>query len=425
MTIWHETTLGQLLKIEHGFAFKSKYFSEAGEFVVLTPGNFHESGGFRARPGKDRFYQGKFPSKYLLDKNDLIVAMTEQGEGLLGSAALVPDANRYLHNQRLGRVTVKTGSDKRFVYYLFNTDLVRRQIRNSSSGAKVRHTSPERIYQIKVFVPEETCQQKIAAILYSYDELIEINKRRIALLEKLAEEIYREWFVRFRFPGHESRKATSEFLKGCQLRDLDSLADEVKVAIKKKDLTGEEKYLGLEHIPRRSIAIKEWATADTIESNKLLFQERDILFSKIRPYLHKVAISHFSGICSSDTIILRPKKKIYEGYLLFTVFSDTFIDLSTAASRGTKMPRADWGFLKKLQIRVPDEKLLQPYQTQFDELFSQIVNLLRVNELAATCREQLLPRLISGKLAVDNLDIQFPPSMAKELEEQQSVAVYA
>jgi type I restriction enzyme S subunit len=207
------------------------------------------------------------------------------------------------------------------------------------------------------------------------------------------------------------------------VRTLDSFANEIKRGVKKKDLADEEKYIGLEHIPRRSIALKEWATTDTVESNKLLFQERDILFGKIRPYLHKVALAHFRGVCSSDTIVLRPSEKFYEGYLLFTVFSDTFIELATVASKGTKMPRADWGFLKKLELAVPDEKLLKAYQAQFEVLFSQVVNLLRANDLLSSSRDRLLPRLISGKLPVEDLKIQFPPGMAEELSAERDVAL--
>lgn len=254
-------------------------------------------------------------------------------------------------------------------------------------------------------------QQKIAAIPSAYDELIENNQRRIELLEKMAEEIYREWFVRLRFPGHEKVKKIKGVPEGWEVRTLASFASEIKRGIKKKNLADAERYLGLEHIPRRSISIKEWATASTVDSDKLLFQDRDILFGKIRPYLHKVALAHFSGACSSDTIVLRPKEKFYEGYLLFTVFSDTFIELATVASKGTKMPRADWGFLKQLELAVPDVKLLKMFQTKFELLFSQIVNLLRANEVLTASRDLLLPRLISGTLSVEHLDIQFPPGM--------------
>jgi type I restriction enzyme, S subunit len=83
MEEWRPTTLRDLLKAEHGYAFKGEYFSDSGHYVLLTPGNFHEEGGFKLRPGKDRFYVGEIPDRYILPKGSMIVAMTEQAEGLL------------------------------------------------------------------------------------------------------------------------------------------------------------------------------------------------------------------------------------------------------------------------------------------------------------------------------------------------------
>ena len=102
--------LGNVIKIKHGYAFKGEYFVDKGQYIVLTPGNFYERGGFKLRPDKDRFYSGQFPNEYILNKGDLILAMTEQGEGLLGSPALIPIANKYLHNQRLGLVNITNKS---------------------------------------------------------------------------------------------------------------------------------------------------------------------------------------------------------------------------------------------------------------------------------------------------------------------------
>ena len=112
--------LGDALSIKHGFAFKSTYFADEGSYLVLTPGNFYEGGGFRLRPGKDRAYVGDLPEDYILEEGDLIIAMTEQGPGLLGSSAIVPEGNRYLHNQRLGLVENLDESvlNKHFLYYL-------------------------------------------------------------------------------------------------------------------------------------------------------------------------------------------------------------------------------------------------------------------------------------------------------------------
>jgi type I restriction enzyme S subunit len=210
MNGWTETSLGELVRVIHGFAFKGEHFADSGDYVVLTPGNFHDRGGFRLRGEKDRCYQAGFPERYLLKRGDMIVAMTEQAEGLLGSAAFIPESCKYLHNQRLGLVRPRNSAKPYFLYCLFNADYVRQQIRNSSSGAKVRHTSPERIYKVKVLAPAPPVQEKIAAVLSAYDDLMENNQRRIALLEKMAEELYREWFVRLRFPGY----GTANFVKG-------------------------------------------------------------------------------------------------------------------------------------------------------------------------------------------------------------------
>lgn len=213
---WKRHKLGELISVKHGWAFKSQHFEDEGRYVVLTPGNFFEEGGFKHRPGKDRSYSGSFASEYLLSEGDLIVAMTEQGPGLLGSAAIIPDSGRFLHNQRIGLVSVKDESRAclKYLYYLFNTAAVRGQLSGSATGTKVRHTAPERICRVEALVPDFPTQKRIAGILSAYDDLIENNRRRIRLLEQAARLLYREWFVHLRFPGHETTKITDGLPEG-------------------------------------------------------------------------------------------------------------------------------------------------------------------------------------------------------------------
>ena len=194
---------------------------------MLTPGNFNEEGGFRLRPEKERFYMGDIPDAYVLEAGDLIVAMTEQGPGLLGSSALIPENGKYLHNQRLGLIhnLDQKRLDKRFLYYLFNTRIVRGQISGSATGTKVRHTAPDRIYRVNVSVPSDTSEQKkIAGILSAYDDLIENNRRRIQLLEQAARLLYKEWFVHLRFPGHEHVQIKDGLPEGWERKTLGDIA---------------------------------------------------------------------------------------------------------------------------------------------------------------------------------------------------------
>jgi type I restriction enzyme, S subunit len=214
MPAWRDCKLGDLLEIKHGYAFLGKHFVNAGSHIVLTPGSFYDEGGFKDKAEKEKWYNGPIPTEYVLDAGDIIVAMTEQAEGLLGSSAIIPRSGVYLHNQRLGLVRLRDESktDKRFVYYLFNTKSVRQQIRASASGVKIRHTAPTRIAEVRVGVPPFPAQRRIASILSSYDDLIENNTRRIKILEEMAQMIYREWFVDFRFPGHENVKTVESEL---------------------------------------------------------------------------------------------------------------------------------------------------------------------------------------------------------------------
>lgn len=168
--------LGEMLSVKHGWSFKGEYFSERGEQCLLTPGNFYEKGGFKPNNGKERYYTGKYPEEYLCHKGDLVVAMTQQAEGLLGSTALVPEDKKYLHNQRIGLITCdETQLNKLFAYYLFMTKSVREQLERSASGTKVKHTSPERIYDVEVEIPDLLSQEKIAKLLMAIDRKISAN----------------------------------------------------------------------------------------------------------------------------------------------------------------------------------------------------------------------------------------------------------
>ena len=229
MATWRECKMGDLLEIKHGFAFLGEHFGSTGTHVVLTPGNFLEEGGFKEKSDKAKWYSGPVPADYVLNEGDLIVAMTEQAEGLLGSSALIPRSGVYLHNQRLGLVQIRDRkqADQHFIYYLFNSKPVRQQIRGSASGTKIRHTAPSRIADVKVSVPPLPVQRRIAGILSAYDELMENSQRRIRLLEAMARALYREWFVHFRFPDHEKHPRVASPLgdipKGWEVGRLDDV----------------------------------------------------------------------------------------------------------------------------------------------------------------------------------------------------------
>ena len=178
---WQKTDLNELIHIKHGFAFKSAYFRESGHYILLTPGSFYEEGGFKNQGNKTKYYIGEIPDTYLLSKNDLLIAMTEQAQGLLGSALFVPEDNLYLHNQRLGKVQIQSNDEicSEFLYLTFNSPFARKQITEQSTGTKVKHTSPDKLKSIICLLPPLPEQQKIAKILSTWDRAISTTERLI------------------------------------------------------------------------------------------------------------------------------------------------------------------------------------------------------------------------------------------------------
>ena len=180
---WVEKPLAELCNIKHGFAFKSEFFSNHGDYIMLTPGNFYESGGYRDRGEKQKYYYGEIPRDYVLEKGDMLVAMTEQAAGLLGSPILIPESDKFLHNQRLGLVIKKPGVawTNEFFFHAFNTHKVRKEIHDSASGVKVRHTSPAKIGEVVVSFPISVAEQ--GAIVSKLNDLTSETHRLESLYQ--------------------------------------------------------------------------------------------------------------------------------------------------------------------------------------------------------------------------------------------------
>ncbi len=200
---WGLNPLNGLVSISHGFPFASKYFVTYGPFRLATPGHFYEEGGFRDVGEKQKFYGGPVPSDYVLRGGDMVIAMTEQADGLLGSAALIPDVEDYLHNQRLGRVkAISSEVDLGYLYYVFNSASYRAKVRETAAGSKVKHTSPEKLLEIAVCLPRLSEQRAIATALNEVDALLGALERLIAKKHDLKQATMQQLLTgQTRLPG--------------------------------------------------------------------------------------------------------------------------------------------------------------------------------------------------------------------------------
>lgn len=169
---WRVAELGEFFQIKHGFAFDGQFFEPWGEYILMTPGHFHEEGGFRDQGEKTKYFTGEIPKDYIFAKDDLVVAMTEQKSGLLGSAAFVPEDGHYLHNQRLGLIVDLDTKrlSKNFLFNVFNLPHLRVEVAKTSTGSKVKHTSPTKLRAVKVGIPPTLDEQEEIATAISTTE---------------------------------------------------------------------------------------------------------------------------------------------------------------------------------------------------------------------------------------------------------------
>ncbi len=193
-------------------------------------------------------------------------------------------------------------------------------------------------------------------------------------------------------------------LTGVEPKQLGDIAQDVRRGINPDSVDPETPYFGLEHLPRKSIALSEWGKAGDVQSTKLAFRKGEILFGKIRPYFHKVGVAPVNGICSSDTIVIQPKEPKFFSIILACVSSEDFVNHATQTSQGTKMPRANWDVLVKYPVLIPPSNLLDQLNEFIEPAVQQIQNLVFKNKNLSKTRDLLLPKLISGEIDVERLD---------------------
>jgi len=199
--------LGDLIDVTRGTSLQGKNYSEEGELIRLTLGNFDSKGGFKENTAKkDIYYIGNVKKEFILQKGDMITPLTEQTFGLLGSMARIPESNKYIQSQDIGLIKCKKEKiEDSFCYYLISSNLVRKQLSAAAQQTKIRHTSPDKIKDVIVDIPELDYQKKAGKILDYITYKIENNNKINEELESMAKTIYDYWFLQFEFPNKEGK----------------------------------------------------------------------------------------------------------------------------------------------------------------------------------------------------------------------------
>lgn len=412
-----QVALGTLLKIRHGHAFKSKFFGDTGSYVVVTPGNFHSAGGFKRKDGEETLYTVTPRQELILKRGDLILALTDlkQTAPILGASALVPESGRYLHNQRIGKVVdIDTARiDEAYLYHLFNWQHVRAQIRASATGSTVRHTAPERIYRVVAPIPALHCQRRIIGILSVYDELIANNSERIAILDQMARTLYCEWFVHYRIPGHRSvslmNSALGRIPEGWRVGRLDSLVEINRSALRTRARPEYIHYVDIKSVSTGAIdRYRYMASAEAPGRARRLVRDGDIIWSTVRPNRRAYALivdPPADLVVSTGFAVLTPARAP-SSFVYLHAAQDGFATHLENCARGATYPAVASRDFAAAPVVVPPAQVLEQFDDRVGAMLRQCCVLRHKNLRLQQTRDFLLPRLLSGAIDVDGLDLR-------------------
>lgn len=348
-----------------------------------------------------------------LNVRELAVATLEVGDLLFARSSLKPEGTgkcsivlalpevttfeSHLIRARLDR----SKADSRYYFYFFQSYLGRATVLSIAKQVGAAGLPGSKLAGLEVPHPPIDIQSRVADVLVAYDDSIDNNCRRITLLEEAARQLYYEWFVRFRFPGREHVRFRDRTPEGWEPTTLGDVCEEIRDSVSPEALEPDTPYIGLEHIPRRSISLNEWGSVEEVTSSKHRYREGDVLFGKIRPYFHKVGIAFTDGVASSDAIVIRPNDATLLPLVLMTASSDPFVATTSQTMReGSKMPRADWKQMQAYPAPLPPDGLLQSFNDFINPILAQLKTLALMNRRLKAARDLLLPKLMSGEVAV-------------------------
>ena len=312
--------------------------------------------------------------------------------------------------------TAKHGvSNVAFIKYCLDT--YKREMRSISQGTTQDNLSQGKLLSLKFRIPVFETQQKIAAILSTYDDLIANNQRRITLLERMAEDIYREWFVRLRFPGHENVTVKKGVPQGWSYVELHQIATVNSTSLKKGKEPERILYIDISAVTTNHIAeLTEMALTDAPGRARRLVKHGDVIWSSVRPANRAYSLIFEPPenlVASTGFAVISPKPEMPFTFIHLAVTSDSFVEQMAMVAKGSAYPATSFEDFGKAKLRVPPANLLSRFHSVCEPMYRLRHQLRQSNTVLAQKRDSLLPRLISGKLSVDALDIRFPPGMGE------------
>lgn len=395
---WVKVSLSELGFVGRG---KSRHRPRNADFLFGDKYPFIQTGDVKAANYKITSYTTMYSDDGLKqsklwpkDTLCITIAANIADSALLGLEACFPDSI-------IGFIADEKKSDVRFVKYLF--DLLQVRIKQISQGAAQDNLSVEKLETIKFDIPPVPKQRKIASILSGYDDLIENNLKRIKLLEEKAQLTYEEWFVKMRFPGYETAvfDEVSGMPEGWEKVKLIDCCELIMGQSPKSEYYNDERkglpfHQGVKDYGFRFPTNTSWST----DGNRIA-NENDILFS-VRAPVGRLNVAIDKIILGRGLAAIRHKKN-FNSFTLYQLQNVFFKDnLMGGGAIFNSVTKKD---VENITIVISSEDIMKSFETIVSKIDKNIKNLTIQNRLLKEARDLLLPRLMSGMVDVEALEI--------------------
>ncbi|MBQ4537462.1 MAG: restriction endonuclease subunit S [Lachnospiraceae bacterium] len=392
-------TLGNYIKIKHGYAFKGDYIStEDNGIVLVTPGNFNIGGGFKEQ--KCKFFTSDYPQEYVLKEDDLIVTMTDLSKAVdtLGYSALVPESEEriYLHNQRIGLVQILNDNiDKHFLYWFMRTPSYQKRIAATSTGSTVHHTSPDRIGEVEIDIPELEVQKRIANCMDVIDQKIRINEEINRNLQEQAHQIFKREFLELDEVPNGWKEGSlvdiADYLNGLAMQKFRPKDDEIGLPV-----------LKIKELRQGACDTSSEQCSPTIKKEYII-HDGDVIFS----WSGSLLVDFWcGGDCGLNQHLFKVTSFKYDKwfYYAWTMHHlERFI--AVAADKATTMGHIKREELSKAEVLIPNKADYERIGALLEPIYNMIINNRIENRKLASIRDELLPKLMSGEIDVTELDV--------------------
>ena len=424
--VWVKDNLGNRLKVISGYAFKSLDFLDIKEKNIPVIKIKNIKNGFVDIENDIQYVSNEkinIDNKFKVFNGDILISLTgsqiTQPNSVVGRIAkcYFNDDQIALLNQRAGKFIIdKEKLNKDFLFYLLSNDKYKQKLALMGHGAANQaNISPSQVESLEVYLPDKVEeQQKIAKILSNYDDLIENNNKRIKILEEMAQKIYKEWFVDFKYPGHE----TATF-KDTEIGKIPSDWEITKVETYYNTSSGgtpsrkEPSYYDKGTI--------NWVKTGELKNTFIIDTEEKITDLAIKKSSAKLFVENtivLAMYCGMGDISIMSKpmatnqaccvfipKYDYLDYPFTYLFFNNITKEMTNISFGAAQQNLSQEVIKAYIVKFPNKKTIVDFSYKVKPIFEQIKNLLFRNNTLKQTRDLLLPRLMSGEINVENLEI--------------------